>query len=103
VSAISLINVFYIVRKTHGIQRARQAVQDILAAFEVCTLDQTSLQTALMLPITDYEDAVQLAGALGYGLEAIVTRDSTDFAGSTIPVYSPVDFLRQLPAVSDPE
>jgi hypothetical protein len=31
------------------------------------------------------------------GLEAIVTRDQDDFAGSALPVYLPDDFLQQLP------
>ena len=41
------------------------------------------------------QDAVQLAGALAYRLDAIVTRDPQDFAGATLPVHSPADFLKQ--------
>ena len=54
------------------------------------------MQSALKLPLADYEDAVQLASALAYQLDAIVTRDPDDFAGASLPIYSPADFLKQL-------
>ena len=68
----------------------------LLAKFRVCAVDHGALQIALTLPVTDYEDAVQVAGALASHLDAIVTRDPHDFAGATLPVYSPADFLKQL-------
>lgn len=97
VAAISPVNVFYIVRKARGVDQARQAVQALLAAFEICTLDQASLQNALALPLADYEDAVQLVGAMVNRLDGIVTRNPTDFAGALISVFSPETFLAQLP------
>jgi predicted nucleic acid-binding protein len=98
VSAISPLNVFYVVRKARDTDTARRAVQDILTAFDVCIMDADTLETALSLPPKDYEDAVQLAGALAHELDAIITRDAADFAGATLPLFSPVDFLKQLPA-----
>jgi predicted nucleic acid-binding protein len=97
VAAISPLNIFYIVRKARGTEQARQAVEAILKAFDVYVLDHTSLQTALTLPLNDYEDAVQLAGAIANGLDSTVTRDPTDFTGALIPVISPSNFLAQLP------
>ncbi len=97
IAAISPINVFYIVRKTQGPDKARQVVRDILTAFEVCALDSASLHAALTLPLKDYEDATQLASALAYGLDALVTRDPTDFMGAPMAIFSPAAFLSQLP------
>jgi predicted nucleic acid-binding protein len=96
VSAISPLNVFYVVRRARDGAIARQAVEDVLAAFDVCSVDAEALETALALPLKDFEDAVQLASALAYQLDAIVTRDPNDFAGASLPVYSPADFLKQL-------
>ncbi|MFB8792459.1 MAG: hypothetical protein U7123_27340 [Potamolinea sp.] len=42
------------------------------------------------------EDAVQIACAVSQGLEAILTRDTQDFANSTIPVLSVRQLLEQL-------
>ncbi len=97
ISAITPVNLFYIARKFKGVATARQAVAEIVAAWRVCSLDQTMLQLALALPFTDYEDAVQHASATASKLEAIITRDPTGFAGATLPVFSPTEFLKQLP------
>lgn len=96
ISAISPLDVFYVVRRARDGTVARQAVEDVLAAFDVCNIDAEALETALALPLNDFEDAVQLAGALAYQLDAIVTRDPNDFVGASLPIYSPADFLKQL-------
>jgi predicted nucleic acid-binding protein len=98
ISAISPLNVFYVVRKERGAAIARQAVHDILLAFSVCAIDLAVLEAAFQLPFADYEDAVQLAGAIANGLDAVVTRDPKDFKAATLPIFSPVDFLKQLSA-----
>jgi hypothetical protein len=69
----------------------------------VCAVDQTTLQIALTLPFTDYEDAVQHASATGNGIAAIVTRNAKDFSGATVPILSPAELLAQLPAQSSKE
>jgi predicted nucleic acid-binding protein len=96
VSAISPLNVFYVVRRARAGVIARQAVEGTLAVFDICGVDGDALKTALALPLKDFEDAVQLASALAYQLDAIVTRDPDDFAGASLPIYSPADFLIQL-------
>ena len=80
VSPITPVNVFYIARKMKGADYARHLVVGLLAVCPACPLDDSSMQSALKLPLADYEDAVQLAGALTYQLDSIVTRDPHDFA-----------------------
>ena len=96
VSAITPVNLFYIARRLRERSIAFQAVGAVLAAMSVCHLDQTTLQTALTLPFRDYEDAVQHASAASNRLDAIVTRNIKDFAGATVPVFSPTELLSQL-------
>jgi predicted nucleic acid-binding protein len=96
VSAITIVNVFYITRKTKGYERARQAVGELLAGLSICTTDLFALQEAHRLPFTDYEDAVQHACAVAAGLDAIVTRNLADYKNATLPVYSPTDFINHL-------
>ena len=96
VSAITPVNVFYIARKLKGAETARQAVIELLATLRVCPLDQTTLEKALTLPFSDYEDAVQLASTLAYHLDALVTRNLEDYKNATLPVFSPSEFLVRL-------
>jgi predicted nucleic acid-binding protein len=44
----------------------------------------------------DYQDAVQHASAVASQMDAFVTRDRRDYAGATLPVLTPQDFLDQL-------
>ena len=96
ISAITPVNVFYIARKIKGTEKARQAVAELLAAFHVCTLDYATLQAALSLPMTDYEDAVQLASAVSQQLDAVITRNVDDYKNATLPVLTPSEFLTRL-------
>jgi predicted nucleic acid-binding protein len=96
ISAITPINVFYIARRIKGADVARQMVAGLLAACQVCLIDSLVLQSALALPLRDYEDAVQHASAAVSQMEAIVTRDTRDYTGATLPVLTPQDFLDQL-------
>ncbi len=98
VSAITPVNLFYIARRLKNRQTAFQVVHEVLTAMVVCPLDQTALQTALTLPFSDYEDAVQHASAVGCGLDIIVTRNIKDFAKSTAPVLTPAQLLLKLPS-----
>jgi len=96
VSAITPVNLFYIARRLKDRATAFRAVSEVLAALSVCPVDHLVLQTALTLPFTDYEDAVQHASAIGSRLDAIVTRNIKDFTGATLSVLSPAELLLQL-------
>ena len=50
----------------------------------------------LVLPMTDFEDAVQAAVAQDFGIDIVVTRDKTGFGDSGLKVYSPDEFLETL-------
>jgi hypothetical protein len=69
----------------------------LLASLPVCPIDGAMAQAALALPFSDYEDAVQHASAMANGLDAIVTRNHKDYRRATLSVFSPADFLAQLP------
>lgn len=64
---------------------------------QVTVIDDAVLQVAHTLQWPDYEDAVQYASATANGMAAIVTRNLADYRRATLPVFSPADFLAQLP------
>ncbi len=97
VSVITPVNVFYVARKLTGVVRARQVVESLLAACDVCAPDRNGLLAALHSGARDFEDAAQVASAQAAGLDVIVTRDPGDYAALGFPVYSPVTFLAQIP------
>lgn len=96
ISAITPGTAYYVARRTKGSADARNAVAGMLKITHVAAVDHSVLQHAVGLPLTDYEDAIQLAGAMAEQLDAIVTRDAKDFQGSPIPVFSPAELLAKV-------
>lgn len=95
ISPITPINVFYIVKKQRDLTIARAAVHVLLQSLNLCTISHTTLVQAYESAFTDFEDATQHAVALEAGLDAIVTRNPTDYKSATLPIYSPAEFLDQ--------
>ena len=93
VSCITPVNVFYVTRKAKGIEIARQAVESLLASVGLCALNRTVLEDAQRLGFADFEDAVQHASATASNVDAIVSRNISDYKKSTLPVFTPTDFL----------
>jgi hypothetical protein len=60
----------------------------------ICPIDRAVLESALNSGLADFEDAVQIFGAVAQGLEAIVTRDAQGFLSSPIPVLSIQELLQ---------
>ena len=96
----TITTIQYLARKVLGERRAREAIAELLALFEIVPVTRAVLQEALVLPFSDFEDAVLHEAARHGGAEAVVTRDLDDFRPATLPVYSPVDLLRALDAAS---
>lgn len=93
VSSITPVNTFYTTRKEKGLEAATKAVKLLLDTVRFCTSDRSVLQNAFDLGFSDFEDAVQYASAVAEGLDAIVTRNTKDYANSPIQIYSPAEFL----------
>lgn len=96
ITATTLTDIFYIVRKQRGREIAKQAIFRILTAMQVCTVNRGILEAAISSQIADFEDAIQLACATSEDLDAIITRDTQDFAGSNLPILSAGTLLARL-------
>lgn len=100
IAAITPTILFYVARKKKGLEIARQYIEDILAATQVCPLSRQIFLQATKLPFKDFEDAVQVASAMYSKLDCIVTRDLKDYKNSTLQVYSPSDFIALINATN---
>lgn len=96
VAAIGVTTIWYVGRRQVGASIARQRVAELLATLHIAPVDGSVLVAAQASALTDFEDAVQLTAALAVGLDAIVTRNGSDFASSPVPVLTPADFLARL-------
>lgn len=97
-TTLSLATIFYVGRQVVGTAAARATVRKYLAAFAILPVDKQTLLDADALPGNDFEDNILIAAAVTAGLDAIVTRNVTDFSHSPIPVWEPAELLKRLAA-----
>ena len=97
VTATAITTIFYLVQRQLGPAAAFTAVRNCLIAFPLCPVDHQTIFRALALPGPDFEDNVQIACAVGSGLDGIITRDPAGFRHAPLPVLTPVDALSRLP------
>ncbi len=93
----SLSNCHYITRsRSKSPEIALHFISDLLAWVEVAETSRSDALAALAFSMRDFEDALQLAAAVACGAGVILTRNTTDFKASPIPVMTPEEFLASL-------
>jgi len=93
VSAITITNVMYILRKHIAPNLVREVVQTLLLMVEVANVTKSDITFGFTSEMKDYEDAVQAACAARIKADYIVTRNIKDFAKSPIPAILPSEAL----------
>lgn len=94
-SAVSINNIYYIVRKFLGHSKTLDVVEALVEMIEIIGTTKTEIIQALKNDFSDYEDSVQYSSALTIkGLDAIITRNIKDYKNSSIAVMTPLNFLK---------
>ena len=94
VSATTVTDVMYILRKHIAPGAVREAVQTLLSIVDVAGVLKADIFAAFASEMTDYEDAVQASCAARNKVDYIVTRNVKDFEKSTVPAILPGDLLK---------
>ena len=93
ISALSVSNIVYIMRKELDREKIRQILSVLTTVFSVADLRETDLIKAADMDFSDYEDAVQSICASRLKADYIITRNIRDFKGSPVPAISPVELF----------
>jgi len=96
VAGHTLTTAHYIVSRARDRQSAAAAITDLLRFLEVVAVEKADFNQALVLPIDDFEDAVQGAAALKIGADYVVSRDEAGFRALSIPSVNPGEILSLL-------
>jgi predicted nucleic acid-binding protein len=97
ISASSISDIFYIVRKARqSSASATEAVQSLLQLVSVCDTRAADIQLALKLGFADFEDAIVAATAKRERADYIITRNVRDYTTSPVPALTPTEFLADL-------
>jgi hypothetical protein len=96
VAAHSMTTLFYLVVKDRSAEIARVALADLLRFLSVATIDHATIEKALNLPYSDFEDAVQMMAAVQAGAHYVVTRNVDDYKAGPLPALQPAELLAML-------
>lgn len=94
-SAISINNIYYIVRRFLGHKKTVEVVETLTEMTEIVGTTKKEIIQALKNNFADYEDSIQYSSALTIkDLDAIITRNIKDYRNSSIAVMTPLNFLK---------
>jgi predicted nucleic-acid-binding protein len=93
VSGHAVTNIFYILRRQVGRETARELLARLLQHLQVASVTDEVIRAAMQSSMTDFEDAVTSQSANAARVEMIITRNLSDFVGSSVPAVSPAEFL----------
>tara|TARA_B100000953_G_C17967384_1_gene405034 strand:+ start:537 stop:959 length:423 start_codon:yes stop_codon:yes gene_type:complete len=95
VSAISINNIYYIVRRFLGHKKTLEVVALLTEMTEIIGTTKKEILQALKNDFSDYEDSIQYSSALVIqDLNAIITRNIKDYKNASIAVMTPLNFLK---------
>lgn len=93
ISASSVTDIFYIVKKNRDRKLALEFLKDLTTFVGVANVNKDIILDALESDLIDFEDAVQDCTAVKNDIEIILTRNEKDFKGSRCNIVNPDDFV----------
>lgn len=97
ITAKSSTDIYYLTHRcTHSDKDTRAILTKLYILFDVLDTTGMDVRRAISSNVSDYEDAVMIETAIREDVDCIVTRNAKDYTASSIPVYSPSDFLKLL-------
>ncbi len=96
ISALSVPNIVYILRKELTPQKTKEIIWQIMMIFRIIDLKPSDLKNAAEMLSADFEDAVQMCCASRIKADYIVTRNIRDFQNSKIIALKPSELLERI-------
>ena len=94
-SNTSITDIFYIVNKHAGREKARGFIADILDTFRLVDIDEEGFRQALAEDMADFEDAVQYVICTRNDCDVLVTRNKADY-GRRPEVLDPAEAIERI-------
>ena len=96
VSALSIANLVYIMRKELSPETIEEVLGKLSLIFSIVELTPADIAKAAEMKWTDFEDALQAATAERIHAEAIITRNIRDFRKSRVIAFTPAEYLARI-------
>lgn len=96
VSALSVANIVYVMRKELDTERIKQILDALSLIFQITDLKAEDLECACKLDFKDFEDAIQSAQATRLKVDYIITRNIKDYVKSKVMAIKPSELLDRI-------
>ena len=93
ISALTFADIVYIMRKEVAYDEIADLLSKVSKIFRFVDLTLDELRTAANMKWRDFEDAVQSATASRIHADYIITRNTDDYAGSTVRAITPEEYF----------
>lgn len=96
ISALTIPNIVYIMRKELDAQKTRDVIEKLRLVFTVADLKADDIKKALSMDFKDFEDALQSACASRIKADYIITRNIRGFVNSKVTAIKPTELLERI-------
>lgn len=96
-SSLSASNIYYFSRKIVGHQKAVESIEALISLFNILPVGEIEIRNAISRGFSDFEDGIQFETAMqNPDIRGIITRNTSDYKKSTLPIFTPENFLNLL-------
>ena len=96
ISALTIPNIVYIMRKELDAQKTRDVIEKLQLVFTIADLKSDDIKKALSMNFKDFEDALKSECASRIKADYIITRNIRDFINSKVTAIKPTELLERI-------
>jgi predicted nucleic acid-binding protein len=96
-TAVILANVFYILRKINGNDKAKQQLKDLRLLVKILPISENIVDITLSSIFSDFEDGLQYFTAKENNLLGIITRNPKDYKIKDMVIQTSKEFIKANP------
>ena len=93
-TSVVYANVFYILRKILGIDKAKEYLRKLRIMIGIIPVDEKIVDLALNSKFSDFEDGLQYFTARENGIGILLTRNTKDYREKDIIIQTPEEFIK---------
>lgn len=95
-TSLVFANVFYILRKLLGIEKAKELLRKLRIIISVVSVDEKVVDLALNSKFTDFEDGLQYFTARENDIKILLTRNVKDYKEKDLLIQTPEEYLKSV-------
>jgi len=95
-TSLVFANVFYILRKSLGIDRAKELLRKLRIIIGIIPVNEKIVDLALNSKFSDFEDGLQYFTAREHDIKIILTRNVKDYKEKDLLIQTPEEYLKSI-------